>query len=176
MYYTVYKITNKVNNKYYIGKHQTENIDDDYMGSGKLLRRAIKKHGIKNFVKEILCVFDNEEEMNAKEKELVTISEHTYNLCEGGQGGFGYINKSELNNTSNQGQIAWERHREKLLENLEKGWYRPRKKGVENAVGAFSKEGQREMIKRALSQSVREKRKETWKKKIAAGWKPWNKP
>ena len=34
--------------------------------------------------------------MNRKEKELVVVSEQSYNLCEGGKGGFGYINKNGL--------------------------------------------------------------------------------
>ena len=96
MYYTIYKITNKTNGKYYIGKHQTKDLNDGYMGSGKLLRRAIKKHGIDNFTKEILHIFDNESNMNDKEKELVVISEESYNLCPGGHGGFGYINQNNL--------------------------------------------------------------------------------
>jgi GIY-YIG catalytic domain len=98
MFYTIYKITNKVNGKYYIGKHQTENLNDGYMGSGKILKRSIYKHGIENFTKEILHIFDNEEEMNLKEKELVVVSEETYNLNEGGHGGFGFINSQKLNN------------------------------------------------------------------------------
>ena len=96
MFYTIYKITNTINNKYYIGMHKTKNLDDGYMGSGKLLKRAIKKHGIDNFTKEILFVFDNELDMITKEKELVVVSENTYNLCEGGKGGFGYINRNGL--------------------------------------------------------------------------------
>jgi len=94
MFYTIYKITNKINNKFYIGMHKTNNLDDGYMGSGKLLKRAVKKYGIKNFIKEILYVFDNEEDMKNKEKELVVISEQSYNLCEGGHGGFSYINRN----------------------------------------------------------------------------------
>ena len=67
------------------------------MGSGKLISYAIKKYGVDKFTKEILHIFDNETEMNAKEKELVEVNELTYNLIEGGQGGFGYINSNGLN-------------------------------------------------------------------------------
>ena len=98
MFYTVYQITNKINGKIYIGKHQTKDLNDGYMGSGKNLHSAIAKCGIENFQKEILFQFDNEEEMNAKEAELVTeefcLSEDTYNICPGGQGGWGYVNNS----------------------------------------------------------------------------------
>lgn len=99
MYYTIYKIVNKVNLKTYIGKHQTKNLNDGYMGSGKLLKRAIAKHGIESFKKEILFVFDNEAEMNDKERELVVVNESTYNLCEGGKGGFSYINSQPKTET-----------------------------------------------------------------------------
>jgi hypothetical protein len=89
-----------VNNRYYIGKHQTKNIHDEYFGSGKLIKAAIKKYGIENFKKEILFVFETEDEMNKKEAELVTEelleSGVSYNLCSGGRGGFGYINKNGL--------------------------------------------------------------------------------
>lgn len=97
MFFTIYKITNKLDGKFYIGKHKTKNLNDGYMGSGKVLKRAIKKHGLENFSKEILHIFDNEEDMNAKEIELVVLSEQSYNLCRGGFGGFGYINENGLN-------------------------------------------------------------------------------
>lgn len=101
MFYTIYQITNNVNGKIYIGKHQTKDLNDVYMGSGKHLRYAIEKYGIENFSKEILFIFDNEDEMNAKEAELVTeefcFRENTYNLCPGGKGGWGYLNSTGLN-------------------------------------------------------------------------------
>lgn len=76
------------------------------MGSGKLLNRAISKYGIEKFKKEILFVFDNETDMNNKEKELVVLCEQSYNLCPGGHGGFGYINKNRLWDTEKHSKAA----------------------------------------------------------------------
>ena len=100
MFYTIYKTTNNINGKYYIGKHKTRDLDDNYLGSGKILNYAIKKHGINNFTREYLFIFDNEEDMNNKELELVSeefIKEDTnYNLKLGGAGGWDYINSNNL--------------------------------------------------------------------------------
>lgn len=96
MYYVIYKTTNIINGKYYIGKHQTTNLDDGYQGSGIILKRAIQKYGKENFVTEFLEIFDNERHMNLAEKVFVVPdSETNYNLCPGGKGGFGFINKHE---------------------------------------------------------------------------------
>ena len=92
MYYIVYKITNKINNKFYIGYHSTQDLNDDYMGSGKIIKESIKKHGITNFIREILYIFDNKEEALQKEKEIVDLDfikrADTYNIKIGGKGGW----------------------------------------------------------------------------------------
>ena len=88
MKYIIYKVTNNINKRYYIGQHRTKNINDNYMGSGKIVKEAIKKYGKENFTKEILYVFDNFEEMNNKEREIVTEEfinkSETYNIELGG--------------------------------------------------------------------------------------------
>lgn len=88
MFYTVYKITNLKNDKIYIGTHQTNNLDDGYMGSGTVICNAVNKHGKENFKKEILHFLDSKEEMYLKEKEIVNeeflLREDTYNLRLGG--------------------------------------------------------------------------------------------
>jgi hypothetical protein len=94
------------------------------MGSGKILRYAIHKHGIENFTKEILFQFDDEADMNAKETELVTeefcLREDTYNLCVGGKGGFGYINQNGLSPVNNGSESHRERMRKAALNTNQK--------------------------------------------------------
>lgn len=88
MYYTVYKITNQINGKEYIGYHQTNDLEDGYMGSGKLIKKAVEKYGIENFAKQYIEIFDNREDAEALEALLVNeeyaLRDDTYNVSLGG--------------------------------------------------------------------------------------------
>ena len=103
MKYVIYKTTNKTNGKFYIGKHQTENINDNYLGSGVALEKAIKKYEKDLFFKEILFIFETEDEMNKKEKEILTeefiATNKTYNMGVGGEGGSHFKGKSHTTET-----------------------------------------------------------------------------
>ena len=85
-----YKITNLINQHYYYGIHSTNNLNDNYMGSGSRLKIAYQKYGIENFKKEILRFFDTRKEALEYEEEVVneTLVNDTscYNLIKGGYG------------------------------------------------------------------------------------------
>ena len=97
-YNCIYLITNKINGKIYIGKHSTDNLDDGYMGSGLLIKKAIQKCGIENFTKEYLAFCDTEEKLNWLEKFYIKkykAREVGYNLTDGGDGHLGFIMSEE---------------------------------------------------------------------------------
>ena len=107
MHYLIYKITNRLDNKFYVGKHKTADKNDDYFGSGLLLERAVQKHGKENFVKEILFELPTEDEMNQREADIVdedfVARDDTYNIKLGGVGGWDYVNAIGKNiNDKNQ--------------------------------------------------------------------------
>jgi hypothetical protein len=90
-FYILYKTTNLINGNIYIGIHQTNNLDDGYLGSGKNLLNAIKKYGKHNFYREILEFFIDEISMAEREIEIVTEDfckrKDTYNIMPGGKWG-----------------------------------------------------------------------------------------
>jgi hypothetical protein len=89
IFYFIYKITNLLNNKYYIGRHATTNINDKYMGSGVGIKNAIKKYGVDNFSKEIIAFANSAEELWELESiivdETVVHDKMSYNNAFGGK-------------------------------------------------------------------------------------------
>jgi len=125
MHYLIYEIRHNESGKVYIGKHQTRDVNDGYFGSGKHLKHAISKYGKDAFTKTILFDFHAEEEMNAKERELVTEEfcnrTDTYNICEGGKGGWSYTNRTGKNMYGRNKEnylVACSLGRQKFIEHL----------------------------------------------------------
>lgn len=87
----IYRITNKINGKTYIGQHKYVNISDNYMGSGKILKQAISRYGKDSFEKEILIskipsrYYADKAEINfiALERKK---NKGQYNIVDGGEG------------------------------------------------------------------------------------------
>lgn len=102
-FYGIYKITNLLNGKMYIGQHRTDNLDDGYMGSGKWLERAIKKYGVENFRKEWIMFCEDADELNYWERVFVdetwVMRSDTYNLCLGGEGGGTFMGRHHSEST-----------------------------------------------------------------------------
>jgi len=90
-YNFTYQTKNLINGKTYVGVHSTDNINDDYLGSGKRLQIAIEKYGRDNFISIPMEYFDNVEEAYEEERFLVNekwiLNENNYNLALGGWGG-----------------------------------------------------------------------------------------
>ena len=101
----LYKTTCIITGRWYIGMHSTNNLNDGYMGSGKRLRRSIRKHGIENHTKEILEFFENRDLLLEGEKKTITedmvLDNNCMNLMGGGKGG--YVSEEHYQKTSKIG-------------------------------------------------------------------------
>lgn len=89
MYGYIYKTTNTVNGKIYIGQHKSEKFDYSYIGSGKIFKSAVRSYGRDKFVCEVLCWCDSREQMNEMEKYYIQEygaknKDIGYNISDGG--------------------------------------------------------------------------------------------
>jgi group I intron endonuclease len=111
-YGLIYKTTNLINGKIYIG--QTVKIDKylsgKYYGSGIYLNRAIKQIGVMNFKTEIVCYAQNKQELD--ELEIKYITEYQsynplgYNISKGGDGGNTIKFMSEQNKANRNEKLS----------------------------------------------------------------------
>lgn len=103
----IYITTNLINGKKYIGQHALYNRNGElkedfkhYKGSGSLIKKAIKKYGVKNFTRDIVYFARSKEELDLAEINFIKYhnaiySDDYYNLAEGGNGNIfaGYSNE-----------------------------------------------------------------------------------
>lgn len=94
-YHFIYKTTCLITGKFYVGMHSTDDLDDDYLGSGKILGYSRHKYGDENHVREILEMLPSREALKAREKEIVNetllADPLNINLKYGGDGGWDHI-------------------------------------------------------------------------------------
>lgn len=102
MFYTIYKTVNNANDKEYVGFHKINSIEDiireksengsifydGYLGSGKLMKKALEKYGPMEMRQELILVTEDRNEAEALEREIVSKewveSDLNYNLSIGG--------------------------------------------------------------------------------------------
>ena len=137
-YHFIYKTTNKLNGKYYIGMHSTNNIDDGYLGSGKRLRYSIRKYGEENFEREILEFFDSREELKKREEEVVNLEEiakkDCMNMIVGGEGGRGFTSEEARKGR----EVTNKKHGHKLSE-----WGKKGQKSMYEKYGSVFKDSEK---------------------------------
>lgn len=141
-YHFIYKTTNILSGKYYIGMHSTDNLEDGYLGSGTRLRYSINKHGKENHVREILEFLPSRETLKEREKEIVTLNEiakkECMNLTVGGEGGF-TPEQQKLNAIKSN-------EKQKFLKETDPEWVEKRKQNSSNGQKKVYGEGRREKI------------------------------
>lgn len=98
MYGYIYKTTNILNGKIYIGKRKG-NFDKNYLGSGKYLLNAVNKYGKCNFKVEVIEECKDLKHQNSREIYWISyyrgIGSDMYNIANGGDGGniYEYLSK-----------------------------------------------------------------------------------
>ena len=99
-YHFIYKTTCLITGKFYVGMHSADNLEDGYLGSGKILGYSICRHGRENHVREILEFCSSREELKQREKEMVNeelLSQPlNINLKYGGDGGWDHIGEDAI--------------------------------------------------------------------------------
>lgn len=114
MYGYIYKTTNLINQKIYIGQHKAQKFNLKYQGSGKVLRRAQAEYGKENFTTELLEEIDLAELMDEREQYWIAFYNSTdknigYNILKGGQKRFFTGQKHTAEGKKKMSQKALER-------------------------------------------------------------------
>lgn len=81
-----------MNGRYYVGKHSTQDLDDNYLGSCKKLHEDMERFGYSNFEREVLYTGSTAEDALEYEAKIVNPefieNPKTYNKTVGGFGGW----------------------------------------------------------------------------------------
>lgn len=156
----IYKTTNNVNQRIYVGKSKFNN--ENYLGSGRLIKAAIKKYGKTNFSKEIIDNAYTLNEINQKEiywiKTLKShISEGGYNIAWGGEGGdtlTGNPRRKEILANRDYSYIGKESYRKHMSDVM-----RGNPKLIYSLSGRHLSEDHKDAIKDGIQKSIKDPEK-----------------
>jgi hypothetical protein len=102
-YHIIYKTTCIITGRYYIGMHSTDDLEDQYLGSGVRLTRSVKKHGRENHTREIVELCESREAASDREKEIITPELRADPQCLNcGAGGLGAVDRPATSEETRQ--------------------------------------------------------------------------
>lgn len=156
----IYKTTNIINQRIYVGKSKFNNAH--YIGSGNLIKAAIKKYGKNNFTKEIIDNADTLKEINEKETYwIIKLKSHVsaggYNITWGGEGGdtlTGNPRREEILANRDYSYISESSYRKHMSE-IMKG----NKKLINSLKGRKLSEEHKESIKNGMREALKDTEK-----------------
>ena len=151
-YHYIYKTTCNVTNRYYIGMHSTDDLDDGYIGSGKQLWHSINYHSRDEHSIEILEFLPNRESLKKRESEIVTeellSDDMCMNLVLGGEGGWHRFANEGFMRKMNTDPEFRKRFSERMTEQNHKWW----SEGMFEVNGFYGKKHTEE-TKKKISES-----------------------
>ena len=172
-YHFIYKTTNLLSGKYYIGMHSTDNLNDGYLGSGKYLKRSLKKYGKENFKIEKIKFFDDRHKLIEGEKvfvnQILLNEPMCMNLREGGSGTSLGTERSE-ETKKRMSEHSSKTYEERVGKKRAKEWSKRKSKSLKDY---YEKNGVSDLTRTKLSES--HKGQIAWNKDKKTGLIPWNK-
>jgi group I intron endonuclease len=165
-----YVTTNIVNNKKYVGMHSAVNVNNYYLGSGVLLKKAIKKYGKENFKKDILCICESKEIAHENEKKYIEQYNSTqpngYNIHpNGGLGLNDYHTDESLEKMSinRSGKPAWNKgikHTDVAIQKMIAAKAKYKGKSGHKHTEEFKRDVAKRNSERIITDVTREKRRQ----------------
>ena len=174
-----YVTINILNNKKYVGMHSALNTDNSYLGSGILLKRAIKKYGKENFKKEVICICENKVIAHENEKKYIeqynSIQPNGYNIHPNGGLGPNDVQTAESIKKMSEklkGRPAWNKgikHSKEAIEKIIKAKAKYKGKPGHKHTEEFKAMVAIKNSERIITDACREKRRQNMLGRKASG-------
>jgi group I intron endonuclease len=160
----IYKVLNKINGKIYIGQDSKDR--PKYLGSGQLIKKALRKYGKENFVKETIGYCDDKEELNFAEKFYIDFFKskvpNGYNITDGGEGVLGYHPTEEGRDRISKAMVGRPHSEEHRIKIAEANKHRHHSEETKKLIGSYHK-----------GKIISEEMRNSISKKLTGSKHPW---